>query len=482
MAQAQRKSYVKSTKPSRLLLGGVLIIIVIASCIAYPKIWDRPADLLNNKVLRNASWKLPHFKNIPYRLGLDLSGGTHLVYEADVSGVVGEPADAMDGVRDVIERRVNLFGVAEPVVEINNVGDHWRLIVELAGIQNVEEAIKEIGETPFLEFRKPRPQEETERLLAELESPTSAASIAKTDPYFEPSELNGRFLERAQVLFDPNSGVPTVQLQFNPEGADIFEKLTETYLNQPIAIYLDGAAISVPTVQSVISGGEAIISGNFTLKDAKELADRMNAGALPVPISIISQETIGAALGRESVAKSLTAGIAGFVLVAFFMILMYRLPGFIAVFALLCYVAIVLFLFKIIPVTLTLAGIAGFVLSIGFAVDANVLIFERMKEEFQKGFGFSQGITEGFARAWPSIRDSNVSTFITGLILFWVGSGVIRGFALTLIIGIVVSMFSALFITRLMLRACIGTRAENWKWLFLRSNEARNAHTNNEYQ
>src|SRR3989338_1430781 len=453
-----------------LTLLGVVIFVALAACVVYPKLWDAPAAFINSRALAGASWKIPQLKKIPFRLGLDLRGGTHLVYEADVTQVVGaSPSEALEGVRDVIERRVNLFGVAEPVVEVNRVGDHLRLIVELAGITDIQAAIKQIGETPLLEFRKPRPEEETQKLIEELRSPTSAASIARTDPYFIPTELNGRFLKRASVAFDQTSYTPTVDLEFDDEGAKLFEKLTEEYLQKPIAIYLDGVAISVPTVQSVITGGKAVISGRFTVQEAKELAERLNAGALPIPIKLIAQETVGAALGAESVSQSLKAGVAGFLLVALFMIARYRLPGLFSAIALLLYVSIVLFVFKAVPVTLTLAGIAGFVLSIGFAVDANVLIFERMKEEFKKGFGFSQGVSEGFSRAWPSIRDSNASTLITAAILFWMGTGVVKGFALTLIIGILASLFSAIFITRSFLQLCVGTRAEKWYWLFLRS-------------
>lgn len=444
-----------------LTIAALALAVFFAACYIYPPLWNRPARALH----------LPNFPSSPFRLGLDLQGGSHLVYEADVSQVMGSPAQALEGVRDVVERRVNLFGVAEPVVEVNRTGGRWRLIVELAGISDIEAAIKQIGETPFLEFRKPRPDEETQALLEELKSPTSAASIARTDPYFIPTELNGQFLKRTEVVFDPNTGVPTVSLQFNDEGSKLFEKLTEEYLQKPIAIYLDGAAISVPTVQSVISGGQAVISGNFTIREARQLAERLNAGALPVPIKIVSQETVGAALGSESVQKSLKAGIAGFVLVALFMVFWYRLPGLLAALALVCYAIFILFIFKIVPVTLTLAGIAGFILSIGIAVDANVLIFERMKEEFRRGLGFAQGVNEGFGRAWPSIRDSNVSSLITAFILFWVGSGVVKGFALTLIIGIIVSLFSAIFVTRTFLRIFIGTRAEKWRWLFLQKVE-----------
>jgi preprotein translocase subunit SecD len=462
-----KKKYSQSSRSaaSRITIAVVFVFVLVSAFFVHPPLWDKPADFLNSKI----SLGLPHFKQIPFRLGLDLQGGTQLVYEADVSNVVGSAADALAGVRDVIERRVNLFGVAEPVVEVTQVGGHWRLIVELAGVNNVDAAIKQIGETPFLEFRKPRPEEETKKLLEELQSPTSAASLAHTDPYFIPTELNGKYLTKTQVTFDPQTNAPTVSLQFNSEGAKLFEALTKEFLNKPIAIYLDGAAISAPRVDSVISGGQAVISGNFSLPEAKQLAERMNAGALPVPIKIVSQDTVGAALGSESVSKSMKAGMAGFILVALFMIFWYRLPGVLAALALLCYVAIALFIFKIIPVTLTLAGIAGFILSIGIAVDANVLIFERMKEEFRRGFGFAQGINEGFSRAWPSIRDSNISSLITALILYWVGSGVVKGFAFTLIIGILVSLFSAIFITRSLLNIFVNTRAEKLRWLFLQN-------------
>lgn len=382
---------------------------------------------------------------LPFRLGLDLQGGTHLVYRADTAqlGSQQEVTEAMAGVRDVIERRVNLFGVAEPVVQTENVGGERRLIVELAGVFDIKEAIKSIGETPYLEFRELKRGADG-KILA-----TSTASLGD----FVPTELTGRYLARATLGFDHTTGSPQVFLEFNEEGAELFEKITEKNIGSPVAVFLDGAPISIPTVQERISGGKAQITGRFTQNEARDLARRFNAGALPIPISLLSQQSIGASLGREALLKSLRAAIYGTLAVMIFMILWYRLPGLISVSALGVYTALALLLFKLIPVTLSSAGIAGFILSIGMAVDANILIFERMKEELRSGRLLDTAMTEGFRRAWMSIRDSNVSSLITSVILYWFGTSLVRGFALTLGLGILVSMFTAITASRYFLRA-----------------------------
>ncbi len=387
-------------------------------------------------------------------------------YQADLSQIgQGNINEAMQGVRDVIERRVNAFGVAEPVVQIDKVGSNYRLIVELAGIKDINAAIQMIGETPSLDFREERPQEETQKIL-ELQK-TGDTQALMQDPYFgPPTELTGKYLQNSQLSFDSNTSKPQIDLQFNSQGADLFEKLTKESVGKRLAIYLDGMPISTPVVQEEISGGKARITGTFTVDEAKTLVRRLNAGALPVPIKLINQQTVGASLGAASLKQSLFAGIIGLLAVALFMIIWYRLPGFLAVFALLIYTAIALAIFKLIPVTLTLAGIAGFILSIGMAVDANILIFERMKEELRSGKSLPGSIEEGFKRAWTSIRDSNVSSLITCLILFWLGTSVIKGFALTLAIGILVSMFSAITITRSFLRLTGGTALEKMKWMW----------------
>ena len=410
---------------------------------------------------------LPKGLTKPFRLGLDLLGGTHLVYEADLSQIISADRQAsMDGLKDVIERRVNLFGVSEPVVAVNRAGDKWRLIVELAGIKDTNQAIQMIGQTPYLEFKEQRSEEESKQLLESLQGQT--IDLRTMDPYFTSTNLTGRYLDKAALSFNQQSGRPEVLLQFDAEGKEIFSAITQRSVGKQLAIYLDGAPISAPVVQQPILDGSAQITGNFSLTEAKQLVERLNSGALPVPISLVSQQSVGASLGQVSLAKSLFAGLVGFVAVTLFMILWYRLSGVLSVVALLIYTALTLSIFKLIPVTMTLAGIAGFILSIGMAVDANILIFERMKEELRAGKSFGVALAEGFNRAWTSIRDSNVSSLITASVLYWLGTSVVKGFALTLGIGILVSMFSAITLTRTFLRVFEGTRLERVKFLWKR--------------
>jgi len=628
--------------------------------------------------------KLPHVKEVPFRLGLDLQGGTHLVYHVDTSQVPEkDKASALEGVRDVIERRVNVFGVSEPLVQTSNSGGENRLVVELAGISDVNEAINMIGETPLLEFKEQaegartlteeeqkklddynkKAKEKAEDVLGKLLSGGDFSALAKeysedtntkdnggdlgwidesSHPYeveaikdfkigesskdlvindqgyflfklddkrekanpfnenekekevkashllicfdgidgctnglskeeayakikeikakaspknfaslvekyttepggaerkgelgwfskgkmvkpfedtvfpqkvgtisyivetkfgyhliykedervqneykvsrifiakmskkdiigdskdWKNTELTGKNLKRASVQFNPNDGTPEVALEFDSEGADMFAKITERNVGKPVAIFLDGTVISRPTVNEKIMGGRAVINGSFSVEEAKTLAQRLNAGALPVPINLISQQTVGASLGKSSLLISLKAGLLGLALVALFMILYYRLPGFVAVLSLGIYGVAILAIFKLVPVTLSLSGLAGFILSIGMAVDANVLIFERLKEEVRDGRPLSVAIENSFERAWPSIRDGNVSTIITSLILLWFSTSIVKGFALTLLIGILVSMISAIYITRNFLRIINGEWLEKRSWL-----------------
>ncbi len=660
----------------------IVVLVMIGGLVDAGAYYDRGADWLAAKT--GNTIKLPHTKEINFRLGLDLQGGTHLVYEADVSAVDSKDrADAIEGVRDVIERRVNVFGVSEPVVQTNRTANgDWRVVVELAGVKDVSEAIKMIGETPLLEFKeqsgtqreltadeqkqladynaaalskaeevlgklisggdfaalakqysedeqsrdnggdlgwvteKEAPeavniakglkpgevtpdlvqvsqgyeivkledmrarrdpftdQEETEIKAAHLlicyegadncesglskeeayqkitelkakATPSNFSALAKAnstepgadttggelgwftkDQMVEPfaeavaaqavgtisdvvetqfgyhliykegerqlteykishifirtmskddilgaseewknTELTGKYLKRASVQFNPNDNSPEVSLEFDGEGSKLFEDITGRNVGKPVAIFLDGYPISAPTVNEKITGGRAVISGNFNIAEAKLLAQRLNAGALPVPITLISQETVGASLGHISVTNSLKAGIIGLILVALFMILYYRLPGLLAVISLGIYGILVLAVFKIWPVTLTLAGMAGFILSIGMAVDANVLIFERLKEELRAGKSLAQAIEEGFKRAWPSIRDGNFSTLITCFILIQFSTSIVRGFAVTLSLGVLVSMFSAIVITKNILLLVAGKWLEERKWL-----------------
>jgi protein-export membrane protein SecD len=404
-------------------------------------------------VLRGEQPNAPKFlADHPFRLGLDLSGGTHLLYSADVSKLsASQIDDSMNALRDVIERRINLFGVGEPVVQVQtgsfgSGGDH-RLSIELPGITDIGEAIKMIGQTPFLEFRvqSDKPQE----IVVDKDG------NATIDPNgnFVPTPLNGKYLKSAQLSFNSSTGEPIVNLNFNDEGAKMFEQITRDNVGKTVAIYLDGQVISAPVVREAISGGQAQISGNFTPEEGRALVGRLNSGALPVPISLISTETIGATLGEQATSAGVKSALVGFLAIAFFLILWYRLPGLIASIALVIYVAITLALYKLIPVTLSSAGIAGFIISIGMAVDANILIFERFKEERKKGRGTRDALSEGFSKAWLSIRDANTASIIISIILFWFGSSLIKGFALTFGLGVVVSLVSAIGITRVFLRA-----------------------------
>lgn len=390
--------------------------------------------------------------SLPFKLGLDLKGGVHLVYRADTSQIeASEVGDSMDGLRDVIERRVNIFGVAEPIVQVEEKGilkkeenrEH-RLIVELPGVTDVNQAIQMIGETPFLEFNLVKEGFEDNIVTEDGRLNFEA---------FEQTALTGRFLEKAFLEFDQTTFEPQVSLQFNSEGGDIFSQITKENVGKSLAIFLDGLPISIPVIREEISGGRAQITGQFTPEEAKTLVQRLNSGALPVPIELISQQSIGPTLGERVLFKGINAGLYGIILVALFLVIWYRLPGLISVFALAIYIVFVLAIFKLIPVTLTAAGIAGFILSVGMAVDANILIFERMKEERKEGKALSASITEGFLRAWLSIRDSNVSSLISAAILYWMGTSMVKGFALTLGIGVLISMFSAITVTRTFLLA-----------------------------
>lgn len=389
----------------------------------------------------------------PFKLGLDLSGGTHLVYKADVSLIDStQLKDSMDALRDVIERRVNVFGVSEPIVQVQNGGfsnaGEERLIVDLPGVTDVSKAIEMIGQTPTLDFRTENPNPQPQNATVDKNGTVNL----DVNTQFIPTGLTGRYLDKASLEFNQTTGEPVVSLQFNAEGSLLFEKITKENVGKRVAIFLDGQPISVPTVNEAISGGKAQISGNFTPTEAKLLVGRLNSGALPVPISLISTQTIGPSLGVQATAAGVKAALIGFLAIALFLIIWYRLPGIIAVIALSIYVVIMLSIFKLVPVTLTAAGIAGFIISIGIAVDANVLIFERIKEELRKGEdNIPDSIHHGFKRAWLSVRDSNISSIITAIILFWFGTSLIKGFALVFLIGVLVSMISAISITRIFL-------------------------------
>lgn len=402
----------------------------------------------------------------PFKLGLDLSGGTQLVYHADLSQIpAGDAADSMAALRDTIERRVNLFGVAEPIVQTQHAGTlagspEERLLVELPGVTDTQRAIELIGQTPVLEFRMLKKD-------AQIPTDISTSSIAAS---FEPAAITGKELKSAQLQFENSAGSVSqavVVLNFNSDGADKFAKLTRDNVGRSFGIFLDGQPISIPVIREAIPNGTAVISGGFTPDQAKELARNLNYGALPVPIDLISTQTISATLGDKAVKDGIMAGLWGLGVVAIFMILWYRLPGLVAITALLLYIVMMLALFLLIPVTLTAAGIAAFILSIGMAVDANVLIFERMKEELRAGKSAADAIQDGSARAWPSIRDSNTSSLITAVILFWFGTSLIKGFALVFGLGVIVSAITAITVSRTFMKALgVETKGSVSRFLF----------------
>jgi protein-export membrane protein SecD len=313
-----------------------------------------------------------------------------------------------------------------------------------------------IGQTPSLEFKT----------LSTEPTPVTVGAdgtaVVNMDSQYVSTGLDGRYLDKAILEFDPTTGEPIVSIQFDAEGSALFEKITKENVGKQVAIFLDNEVISAPTVNEAIAGGKAQISGNFTPIEAKTLVGRLNSGALPVPIELISTQTIGPSLGEQATHAGVKAGIIGFLAIALFLIFWYRLPGVIAVFALSIYVVLMLAIFKLVPVTLTAAGIAGFIISIGIAVDANVLIFERIKEEMRGGRNITESIKNGFSRAWFSIRDSNTSSIITAIILFWFGTSIIKGFALTFLIGVLVSMISAISITQLFLKTLNITKTSKF--------------------
>jgi preprotein translocase subunit SecD len=433
-----------------LLLTILGILVVLPSQIYIPK----PI----NKTIKG--FKLDFFlgsthikKDLEFKKGLDLEGGTTVTLKADMKSIAQDSRkDALESAKTVIEQRINLFGVSEPIIQTATTNNDYRIIVDLPGVTDVNQAVSLIGTTAELAFWEEGASGSAE--LTPEQATSSAYPLGITQLYKNPhkTDLGGRDLQQSTVAFDPSTGQPQVKLTFTNDGAKKFEKITERNVNKRVAFALDNVIVEAPNVNQVIRGGDAVISGSFTTEQAKQLAIQLNAGALPVPLSILEQHSIGATLGQSSLEKSLFAGVLGFIIVVVFMVFLYRRYGWIASFALVLYTIFVLAIFKLIPITLTLAGIAGFILSIGMAVDANILIFERMREELRRGKPRNIAIELGFSRAWNSIRDSNVSSLITSFILYYFGSGMIKGFALTLAIGVLVSMFSAIVVTRTFLR------------------------------
>ena len=543
----------------RLRFGLVVVLAVVAGFFAYPQaakfMPQKVQDILNKPQIN---------------LGLDLQGGIHLEYAVDTSKVESEKKnDALESSLAVIERRVNAFGVGEPLVQLAKSGNEDRIIVELPGVKDVEQAKKMLKETPTLEFKKEAGPEvaqmfdqsnekakvDAEQMLEKAKNGDNFENLAREfsqDPgskdkggdldfakkgQFVPefddvifsddlkvgevwpelvesqfgwhiikkvdergegvdkevraehilfrkqtvdmypdlawtaTGLTGKNLQDARVEYrDQGLSDPEVALRFDDEGSRMFADLTKESLGKRIAILIDGQIVSAPVVQIEITNGQAVITGNFTQKEAKDLVSRLNEGALPVPITLVGQQSISASLGEESLHKSLFAGMIGVAAVIIFMILYYRFLGLVAAFALVLYTALLVTIFKFssltpFSITLTLAGIAGFILSIGMAVDANVLIFERIWEEIKNGKTLHKATDEGFRRAWPSIRDGNSSTMLTCIILIWMGTGFIKGFAVILMIGVIFSMFTAIVLVKTILHFGLGDWAQRHIWL-----------------
>lgn len=384
--------------------------------------------------------------NLELKQGLDLSGGTQLTLQVDMAGVLEtNRQQALDSATAVIDRRVNLYGVSEPIIQSSKVGSDYRIIVELPGVKDINEAVNLVGKTAQLELR-------------EIIDQTKPISFDGT----KPTGITGADFKSAKADFSGGStsskgGTAVVNFELTEVGGKKFAELTKRLVGQQLPIFLDQVLLSAPVVQQEIAGGNGVISGDFTVDGAKALATQLNAGALPAPIKIIEQRTIGATIGQLASERSIQAGLLGLIVIATFMIGLYGRYGVVATGALLIYTLLVLMIFKLSTltpygVTLTLAGIAGFILSIGMAVDANILIFERMREELRRGKSKDVALELGFVRAWTSIRDSNVATIVTALIIYLFTTSFVKGFALTLIIGVVVSMFTAIVVTRTLLR------------------------------
>jgi len=415
-------------------------------------------------------WSTQADPTSPYRfkLGLDLAGGTELVYKADMSQTAdGERSGALSALQGIIERRVNLFGVAEPLVQTEQASalsgtTEDRLIVDLPGVTDINAAIAALGETPTLEFK----------LITNVTVDTT------TQEAYVPTGLTGRFLSKATLGFGSGATAgliaPEIILNFNSDGAKLFEKITSENVGKQLAIFLDNQPISSPVIQEAIPGGQATITGQFTATEARDLVRNLNFGALPVPIVLQSSSAVGPTLGSAAISAGVVAGIVGFVIVSIFMIAWYRLPGVIAALALAEYLAFMLAVIKVIPVTLTASGIAGLIISVGIAVDANVLIFERTKEELRGGKTPREAVHIGFSRAWPAIRDGHLTMIISGVILFWLGTSIVQGFALVFVLGVLASFISAVALSRVFLLAIVPEEGRG-AWHFLLGSGFRQA-------
>ncbi len=449
--------------PFRIFLV-LLLLGVIAIAIDLPEnykvnfsLFGKKIDTVINPVSVNYKiFNMNIRKTFHTRLGLDLAGGTHVVLEADMKDIPSHTRlDALASAQGVIERRVNFFGVSEPVVQTAVSDGKYRIIVELPGVTNTQEAISLIGQTAKLEFRE----------FTNYTPATDSAFLFPTLLNTKPVGITGKDLKRAEMTFSSQTGEPEVSIEFTGEGSKLFADITTRLVGKQLPIFLDNLPLTWPKVNTPITDGRGVITGAFTREAAKELALQLNAGALPVAVKIVEKRTVGATLGQESVSASVRAGAVGLGIVGLFMIAQYGVLGILADLALILYGFLSFAVFRWIPITLTLPGIAGFFLSIGMAVDANILIFERYKEELRRGKPWNIAMELGFGKAWDSIRDANFTTIITSIILYNPGnwqflpnSGLVRGFAATLLIGVLISLFTGIVVTRTFIRVLYRPR------------------------
>jgi len=394
------------------------------------------------------------YKDYQLRKGLDIQGGMQVVLEAEMNEIPEEDKTiALEAAREVIAKRVDLYGISESSIQTSKANGQSRLIIELPGVSDPAEALELVGKTALLEFKLQRELTDEEIIEATRSPQVWLSSFVDTG-------LTGKQLKKSQAQLDPQTSKPTISLEMNEEGRELFAEITKTHVNEVLAIFIDGMPIMTPVISTPILDGKAVISGDFSVEEAKNLAIQLNAGALPVNIKVLEQKTIGASLGDESIQKSIKAGIIGLALVLFFMILYYGWLGFVASISLIIYAILTIALYKVLGVVLTLPGIAGLILTIGMAVDANILIFERMKEELRSGNPYARAMELGFGRAWDSIKDANLASIFTALVLinplnfsFLNTSGMVKGFGLTFLIGTLLSLFTGVTVSRLLLRA-----------------------------
>ncbi|MBU0978521.1 protein translocase subunit SecD [Patescibacteria group bacterium] len=457
----------KKTSLKRFLV--IMALFMMASWIALPEklpvkfnVFGQSIDVtLSSPVIDLYILGKPVHQQFEFKQGLDIQGGMQIVLEADMSQIAeADRAQALESVREVILRRVDLYGISEPVVQASSNNDQYRLMVELAGVSDSTQALSLIGQTAQLDFKliQTLPPENEVPSEASADNPEAEVPAQDTMQLID-TGLSGAQLKRAQPALNPQTNEPEVSLQFDEEGAKLFGDLTTQHEGEMLGIFLDQVLLMAPSIKQPILTGQAVITGQFTLEEVKQLSIQLNAGALPVPIRVLEQRTIGASLGNESVRLSIRAGLIGLGLVVIFMILVYDLRGVLASWALLMYAVFTVAIYKILGVTLTLPGIAGLILSIGMAVDANILIFERMKEELRAGKSWGVAMELGFGRAWDSIKDANVTTILTALVLinplgfsFLNTSGLVRGFGITLLIGVVLGLVTGVVITRTLVR------------------------------